>query len=78
MTEPAPLVSVLLIDGSFRESFHAPESFGRQTFPADRFELIWVEHGNRVKPSGSSPSDAASPTTPLTAATRDCARAAGN
>jgi Glycosyl transferase family 2 len=50
MTEPAPLVSVLLIDGSFRESFHAPESFGRQTFPADRFELIWVEHGDRVKP----------------------------
>jgi len=45
-----PLVTVLLIDGGFRESFHAPESFARQSFPREGYELLWVEHGERVDP----------------------------
>lgn len=45
-----PLVSVLLIDGGFRESFHGPESFERQGFPRELFELVWVEHGARIDP----------------------------
>ena len=51
MTAPPLLISVILIDGSFRERFHAVDAFANQTFPADQFEILWVEHYDRVDPA---------------------------
>jgi glycosyltransferase involved in cell wall biosynthesis len=45
-----PVISIILIDGSFRESFHALDFFGRQTFPHEQYELIWVEYYDKVDP----------------------------
>ena len=36
MTAPPLLISVILIDGSFRERFHAVDAFANQTFPTDQ------------------------------------------
>lgn len=36
-------VSVIMIDGSFREHTFGAEYFSNQTFPQDEFEVIWVE-----------------------------------
>lgn len=43
-----PLISVIMVDGSFRESFHAIDFFHNQTF--DDFELLWVEYYDRIDP----------------------------
>ena len=51
MTAPPPLISVIFIDGSFRERFHAIDSFANQTFAPEQFEIIWVEHSDRVTPA---------------------------
>jgi glycosyltransferase involved in cell wall biosynthesis len=51
MTAPPLLISVILIDGSFRERFHAIDAFASQTFPAEQFEIIWVEHYDRLDPA---------------------------
>jgi glycosyltransferase involved in cell wall biosynthesis len=51
MTAPTLLISVILIDGSFRERFHAVDAFANQTLPADQYEIIWVEHYDRVDPA---------------------------
>jgi hypothetical protein len=48
MAAPHPLISVILIDGSFRERFHAVDAFAHQTLPADQFEILWVEHYGRI------------------------------
>lgn len=40
-------VSVILIDGGFREKVFSAEYFLKQNFPADDFEVIWVEHGSQ-------------------------------
>jgi Glycosyl transferase family 2 len=47
----APLVSVVMIDGSFRRRFHAVERFARQELPAGGHEVIWVEHYDRPGPA---------------------------
>lgn len=44
------LISIIVIDGSFREGFHAVDYFCAQTFPAAQFELIWVEYYDQVAP----------------------------
>jgi tetratricopeptide (TPR) repeat protein len=38
-----PIVSVILVDWSVRESFHSLRYLNGQTFPRERTELIWVE-----------------------------------
>ncbi len=43
-----PKISVIMVDGSFRQSYHAVDFFCRQTIPTDDFELIWVEFYDRV------------------------------
>ena len=49
MTEPAtPRISVVMIDGGFRERFHAVDAFAQQTLPADAFEVLWIEYYDRV------------------------------
>jgi hypothetical protein len=44
-------ISVLLIDWSVRESFHAIEYLNRQDVPRDQYELIWIEHFSRRHPA---------------------------
>lgn len=43
-----PAISVIMVDGSFRESFHAVDFLASQTF--DDFELRWVEYYDDVDP----------------------------
>lgn len=43
-------LSIVVVDGSFRESFHSVDFFGRQTIPPQYYELLWVEYHDVVKP----------------------------
>ncbi len=45
-----PTISVIMVDGGFRESFHAVDYFSRQTLEPGRYEIIWVEYTDRVAP----------------------------
>jgi len=45
-----PAISVIMIDGLFRESFHAVDFFATQTLPPDNFELLWVEYYDKINP----------------------------
>lgn len=40
-------VSVILIDWSVRESFHAVDYLNKQTIPRQDYEIMWVEYYNR-------------------------------
>jgi hypothetical protein len=48
--EKKPKISVVMIDGSFRESYHAVDFFCDQTLPRDDYELIWVEFYDKINP----------------------------
>ena len=50
MLENLPLISIVMVDGSFRESFHSLDYFGKQTLLPVQYELIWVEYYDRVNP----------------------------
>lgn len=39
-----PKISVVMVDGSFRERYDSIDFLARQDFPAEDYELIWVEH----------------------------------
>jgi cellulose synthase/poly-beta-1,6-N-acetylglucosamine synthase-like glycosyltransferase len=41
-------LSVVMIDGQFREHTYGAEYFSRQDFPAGEFEVIWVEFYSKV------------------------------
>ncbi len=43
-------ISVILWDCSFRENFHAIESYLDQNLPSGSFEVIWVEFYDKVSP----------------------------
>ncbi len=45
-----PLVSIILLDWSCRERFHALDWLTNQTVPREQYELIWVELFDRVVP----------------------------
>lgn len=45
-----PKVSVIMVDGGFRERFHTLDCFARQTLPAGDYEVIWVEYTDRLAP----------------------------
>lgn len=36
-------ISVVMVDGSFRENFHIIDSLADQTFPKEDYEVLWVE-----------------------------------
>lgn len=40
-------VSIMLIDWSVRESFHAVDYLNKQTIPRSDYEIIWIEYYNR-------------------------------
>jgi len=42
-------VSIIMVDGSFRERFHALDYFADQSLPAERYEQVWVEYYHRVQ-----------------------------
>lgn len=48
--QASPLISIIVVDGSFRESFHAVDFLCDQTMSAEQFELIWVEYYDQVDP----------------------------
>ena len=43
-------ISVILVDGYFRERFDSLESLAGQDFEAERFEILWVEYTDSLKP----------------------------
>lgn len=45
-----PLLSIILLDWSCRESFHSLEYLNKQTVQRDYYEIIWLEYYNRVAP----------------------------
>jgi len=45
-----PEISVILLDWSVRESFHSLHYLNNQTFPRDKYELIWIEFYDREAP----------------------------
>lgn len=46
-----PRLSIVMVDGSFRESYHAIRFFCSQTIPPSDYELIWVEYYDTVNPA---------------------------
>lgn len=42
-------VSVIMVDGCFRENTYGAEYFTKQNFPESEFEVIWVEFYSRAK-----------------------------
>jgi hypothetical protein len=43
-------ISVIMIDGGFREYIFALEYFSHQDFPSNEYEIIWVEYYDRPHP----------------------------
>ncbi|MBI3611419.1 MAG: glycosyltransferase [Nitrospirae bacterium] len=52
-----PSVSLILLDWSCRESFHALDWLSRQNIPRDQYEIIWVELYDRVLPEAMEKAD---------------------
>jgi hypothetical protein len=51
MTSRIPSTSVVMIDGSFRESYHAVDFFCTQTLPIHDYEVLWVEYFDSPDPA---------------------------
>lgn len=43
-------ISIIMVDGLFRESFHSIDFYGRQTVSQEDYELIWVEYYDKINP----------------------------
>jgi hypothetical protein len=52
-----PKVSLILLDWSCRERFHALDWLNRQNVPREQYELIWVELYDRVVPEAIEKTD---------------------
>lgn len=50
-SEQMPKVSVIAVDGSFRESHHSLSLLGNQTMDKEDFEFLWVEYYRGVNPA---------------------------
>jgi len=48
--EPISKISVIMMDAGFRERFHLIDCLNNQTLPRDRYEIIWVEHFDKIHP----------------------------
>ena len=44
------MISVITWDAGFRESYHTVDYFSRQTIGKDRFEFIWADYYETIKP----------------------------
>lgn len=47
----SPTVTIIMVDGSFRESFHALDFFGNQSYLTNKYEMLWVEYYSDLHPS---------------------------
>ena len=55
-------ISVVMIDGNFRENLFGADYFTRQDFPEDQYEVLWVDYYEKANPLlASTRSCAASP-----------------
>lgn len=45
-----PRISIIMVDGSFRERYDSIDFMARQSIPARDYELIWVEYYNTIAP----------------------------
>ena len=45
-----PRVSIVMVDGSFRERYESIDFMARQDTPVEDYELIWVEYFDRIHP----------------------------
>lgn len=43
-----PVISVVMVDGSFRDRYDSIDFMARQDFPAGDYELIWVEYYDSI------------------------------
>lgn len=50
ISQISPLVSVILLDWSCRESFHSLDWLSKQSMPREKYEIIWIELYDRVAP----------------------------
>jgi hypothetical protein len=50
MEHKTPKISIIMVDGLFREKFHAVDFFCDQTMPSEDYELLWVEYYHQVDP----------------------------
>jgi GT2 family glycosyltransferase len=50
MTSAKPKVSIIMVDGLFRERFESIDFFARQNLAPHDYELIWVEYYDHVHP----------------------------
>ena len=41
-------ISVIMVDGGFREKVYGAECFDRQDFPDDEYEVLWVEYFDKI------------------------------
>lgn len=54
----SPRMSIVMVDGAFRERYHAIPFFCDQTLPPDDYELIWVEYYDTIAPDLQAALDA--------------------
>ena len=54
---PSPKISLILLDWSCRERFHALDWLNMQDGPREQYELIWVELFNRIVPEAMEKAD---------------------
>lgn len=47
-------ISIVMIDGGFRENIHGVKYFLQQEFSPNQFEIIWVEFFKKINPQVSS------------------------
>ncbi|MDX2479881.1 MAG: glycosyltransferase, partial [Desulfuromusa sp.] len=43
-------ISVVMIDGDFREKVFGANYFSQQTFPDEEYEIIWVDYFDKIHP----------------------------
>lgn len=44
-------ISVIMVDGGFRENIHSARYFSLQDFPAHDYEILWVEYYHKPAPA---------------------------
>ncbi len=54
-----PRISIVMVDGSFRERYDSIDFMAKQDFPAEDYELIWVEYFAQIRPDLQRRIDAA-------------------
>ena len=57
MAEDINMISVIMVDGGFREKFHLIDYLNNQTLPREMYELIWVEFYDGIHPDLASKRD---------------------